>query len=78
MAMVSNKTCELVSSAFMSKLQPLAGRVKRLTFNNCKEFAAHAHIDEQLQSIAYFARPFTGLEWSSKENLNGLLRRPVL
>jgi len=36
----------------------MAVRVKTLTFDNGKEFAAHAHIDAQLQSTTYFARPF--------------------
>jgi IS30 family transposase len=55
---VSNKTCELVNSAILDKLKPMAGRVKMLAFDNGKEFAGHACIDGQLQSTAYFARPF--------------------
>jgi IS30 family transposase len=77
MAKVSNKTSELVSSAIVDKLQPLAARVKTLTFDNGKEFARHAYIDEQLQSTAYFARPFASWERGSNENLNGLLRQYV-
>jgi len=38
------------TSAIVDKLQPLAARVKTLTFDNGKEFAGHAHIDQQLQS----------------------------
>ena len=49
---VANKTSDLVSSAIVSNLKPLAARVKTLTFDNGKEFAAHAYIDEQLQSTA--------------------------
>jgi IS30 family transposase len=52
-------------------------RVKRLTFDNGKEFTGHAYIDQQLQSMAYFARPFTSWERGSNENLNGLLRQYV-
>jgi IS30 family transposase len=51
--------------------------VKTLTFDNGKEFAGHAHIDQQLQSTAYFARPFASWERGSNENLNGLLRQYV-
>ncbi len=36
----------------------LVARVKTLTINNGKEFAAHSYIDEQLQSTTYSARPF--------------------
>ena len=77
MAKVTNKTSALVSSAIVDKLQPLAARVKTLTFDNGKEFAGHAHIDQQLQSTAYFARPFASWERGSNENLNGLLRQYV-
>jgi transposase, IS30 family len=77
MAKVEKKTSELVSSAIVDKLQPLAARVKTLTFDNGKEFAGHAHIDQQLQSTAYFTRPFASWERGSNENLNGLLRQYV-
>ena len=77
MANVEKKTSELVSSAIVDKLQPMAARVKTLTFDNGKEFAGHAHIDQQLQSTAYFARPFASWERGSNENLNGLLRQYV-
>ena len=77
MAKVEKKRSELVSSAIVDKLQPLAARVKTLTFDNGKEFAVHTHIDQQLQSTAYFARPFASWERGSNENLNGLLRQYV-
>ncbi len=77
MAKVSNKTSELVGSAIVVKLKPMAARVKMQTFDNGKEFAGHAHIDQQLQSTAYFARPFASWERGSNENLNGLLRQYV-
>jgi IS30 family transposase len=76
-AKVTNKTSELVSSAIVDKLQPMAVRVKTLTFDNGKEFAAHAHIDAQLQSTTYFARPFASWERGSNENFNGLLRQYI-
>ena len=77
MAKVANKTSVLVSSAIVDKLKPMAARVKTLTFDNGKEFAAHAHIEEQLQSTAYFARPFASWERGSNENFNGLLRQYI-
>jgi IS30 family transposase len=61
----------------VDKLQPLAARVKTLTFDNGKEFAGHTYIDEQLQSTAYFGRPFASWERGSNENLKGLLRQYV-
>jgi IS30 family transposase len=47
-AKVTNKTSELVSSAIVDKLKPMDVRVKMLTFDNGKESAGHAYIDEQL------------------------------
>lgn len=41
MAKVVNKTSDLVGSAIVDKLTPLAARVKTLTFDNEKEFAGH-------------------------------------
>ena len=77
MAKVGKKTSELVSSAIVDKLKPMAVRVKTLTFDNGKEFAAHEHIDAQLQSTTYFARPFASWERGSNENFNGLLRQYI-
>ena len=39
MAKVVNKVSDLVSSATVDILKPLAARVKTLTFDNGKEFA---------------------------------------
>jgi IS30 family transposase len=77
MAKVEKKTSELVSSAIVDKLQPLAARVKTLTFDNGKEFAGHDYIDQQLQSTAYFAIPFASWERGSNKNLNGFLRQYI-
>jgi IS30 family transposase len=40
------KMSELVISATVDKLQPVAVRVKTLTFVNGKEFARLAHVDQ--------------------------------
>jgi IS30 family transposase len=77
MAKVEKKMSEFFSSAIVDKLQALAARVKTLTFDNCKEFVGHAYIDQQRQSMAYFARSFTSWERVSNENFNGLLRQYV-
>jgi IS30 family transposase len=63
MAKVVNKTSDFVGSATVNKLKPLSARMKTLTYDNGKEFAGHGQIDEQLQSTAYFARPFAS-SWS--------------
>ena len=42
-----------------------------------KVFAGHSLIDQQLNSTAYFARPFASWERGSNENINGLLRQYI-
>jgi IS30 family transposase len=61
----------------VSNLKPFCVRVKTLTYDNGKEFAGHCLIDKQLNSPAYFARPFASWERGSIENLNGLLRQYI-
>jgi IS30 family transposase len=78
MATVEKKTSELVSSAIMDKLKPMAARVKTLTFDNGKEFSGHVYNDKKkFQSTAYVAILFVSWERGSNENLNGLLRHTV-
>jgi IS30 family transposase len=67
-ATVTNKRSELVRSAIVDKLNPMAAQVKTLTFDSGKKFAGHVYIDEKLQSTAYFARSFAS--WERSENLN--------
>ena len=69
------KTSDLVSSVIVSSLKPFSIRVK--TLDNGKEFAALELFDQQLNSTAYFARPFASWERESNENLNGLLRQYI-
>ena len=77
MAKVSNKTAELVSAAIVTQLKPLMNRVSTLTFDNGKEFAQHAEIDQKLGSTTYFADPFCSWQRGSNENFNGLLRQYI-
>ena len=77
LAKVRNKTSDLVSSAIMAKLKPLAPLVKTLTFDNGKEFAEHSRIDTALQSTTYFADPFFSWQKGSNESLNGLLHQYI-
>ena len=76
-AKVINKTADLVSSAIISKLSPMAPLVKTITFDNGKEFAEHSRIDTALKSTTYFADPFASWQRGSNENFNGLLRQYI-
>jgi len=54
---VAHKTSDLVSRAIVEGLQPFVNRVKTLTCDKGKEFAAIIQIDQALSSTGYFARP---------------------
>ncbi|MSP03688.1 MAG: IS30 family transposase [Acetobacteraceae bacterium] len=77
LAKVANKTADLVASAIVNRLSPLAPLVKTITYDNGKEFADHAHIDNELGSTAYFADPFSSWQRGTNKNLNGLVRQYV-
>jgi len=74
---VTRKTSDLVSQAIIKSLAPLAQRVRTVNYDNGKEFADHAVVDEALKSTAYFADPFASWQRGSNENFNGLLRQYI-
>jgi IS30 family transposase len=74
---VDRKTAEQVSAAIIERLKPMAARVKTITYDNGKEFAAHKAIDQSLGSTAYFADPFASWQRGSNENYNGLIRQYI-
>jgi len=76
-AKVDRKTAEQVRQAIINKLEPLACLVKTITFDNGKEFADHALIDQALNSTSYFAQPYASWQRGSNENYNGLLRQYI-
>ena len=77
LAKVENKTADLVSTAIIKRLKPIARQVRTLTYDNGKEFAGHAAIDQALGSTAYFADPYSSWQRGSNENLNGLIRQYI-
>jgi transposase, IS30 family len=77
LAKVENKTSEAVSQAIINRLKPYVARVTTLTYDNGREFADHARIDDELNSTAYFADPFASWQRGSNENFNGLLRQYI-
>ena len=50
-------------------------KVRTLTYDNGKEFADHAAIDQSLGPISYFADPYSSWQRGLNENLNGLIRQ---
>jgi IS30 family transposase len=77
LAHVTRKTSDLVSQAIITSLAPLSQRVRTVTYDNGKEFADHAAVDDVLRSTAYFADPYAIWQRRSNENFNGLLRQYI-
>ena len=77
LAKVERKSADLVSTAIIKRLKPIAKQVRTLTYDNGKEFADHAAIDKALSSTAYFADPYSSWQRGSNENLNGLIRQYI-
>ena len=74
---VSRKTSQLVRCAIIEGLKPISEKVKTITFDNGLEFSDHAMIDDALDSVSYFADPFSSWQRGSNENLNGLVRQYI-
>ena len=74
-ALVQDMSALTVSQAIVQAMKPLGGLVKTLTYDNGKEFAQHAWVDEKLDTTAYFADPYSSWQRGSNENYNGLLRQ---
>lgn len=56
-------------------LAPIQHRVKTITYDNGREFAAHQDMEQQLEAKVYFAHPYASWERGTNENTNGLLRQ---
>ena len=72
---VSHKRADLVSSAAIELLFPLAHWVHTITADNGKEFAAHENIAKAINADIYFAHPYASWERGTNENTNGLIRQ---
>jgi IS30 family transposase len=72
---LSDKTAQAVLRASKQILSPLAERVQTITYDNGKEFAAHAEIATLLNAQTYFAKPYHSWERGLNEHTNGLVRQ---
>jgi transposase, IS30 family len=75
LALVQDRSAHTVSRAIVAALKPLGRLLKTLTYDNGKEFAHHAWVDEQLATTGYFADPYSSWQRGTNENYNGLLRQ---
>lgn len=71
---VSNKTAELIVQATLEKLGQ-GFPVLSITYDNGKEFSAHADIASALGAVCYFAKPYHSWERGLNEHTNGLVRQ---
>mgnify|MGYP003596323242 CR=1 FL=1 len=76
-AKVEHKTAQLVRQACIKLLTPFKDHVHTITFDNGKEFAEHALIDQSIGCTTYFAKPYSSWQRGSNENTNGLIRQYI-
>ena len=74
-AKAPDKSAQAVTDALLTALQPQAGLVHTLTYDNGKEFAYHQTVAEGLDAQGYFAHPYHSWERGLNENTNGLIRQ---
>lgn len=75
LAKLPDKTAAAVVKACKRKLRPITDRIKTITYDNGKEFAAHAEIAADLGAQTYFAKPYHSWERGLNEHTNGLVRQ---
>ena len=72
---VARNTSALVSAGILVQLAAVQAMVKTITFDNGREFAAHASIGAALGASMFFANPYCSWERGLNENTNGLIRQ---
>lgn len=72
---VDFKTAANVGLAMIQLLKPYQKRLKTITLDNGKEFAAHEEVSKRLNVDIYFAHPYSSWERGLNENTNGLIRQ---
>jgi IS30 family transposase len=75
LAKLPAKTANAVVTASQRVLAPLAHRVETITYDNGKEFAAHAAIANSLGALCFFAKPYHAWQRGLNEHTNGLVRQ---
>jgi len=75
LAKLPDKTANSVVKASRRLLLPLAHRIETITYDNGKEFAAHAAIASSLGALSFFAKPYHAWERGLNEHTNGLVRQ---
>ena len=74
MAKLPRATAQATRAAVVRKLKSTRHQARTITFDNGKEFAAHAAITRATGAAVYFATPYHAWERGVNENTNGLIR----
>ena len=69
LAKLPDKNANFVVQACARVLLPLADRIETITYDNGKEFAAHAQIVTSLGALSYFAKPYHSWNAASTNTL---------
>lgn len=70
-----DKSAQAVVEGCRNVLFPIAHKIETITYDNGKEFAAHADIAAMLGAKMYFAKPYHSWERGLNEHTNGLVRQ---
>lgn len=74
LAIVPNKSAEVVSKAIVSLLAPFKDQIRSLTSDKGTEFALHKQTTQQLNIPWFFCDPYCSQQRGRNENQNGLIR----
>jgi IS30 family transposase len=72
---VNSKHKTIVASSLIDMLRPVYSAVKSITYDNGKEFADHEKVNNAVNCVSFFAKPYHSWERGQNENANGLLRQ---
>ena len=77
MRKVDRADAATVARAVVDVGKPHEDRFETITYDNGREFAAHADMAKALSASVYFAKPYHSWERGLNENTNGLIRQYI-
>jgi len=77
MAKVDKADAETVANTVIDIGKPHEDRFETITYDNGREFAAHATMATALRVAVFFAKPYHSWERGVNENTNGLIRQYI-
>jgi IS30 family transposase len=77
MSKVDRACAEIVANAVIDSAKPHVDKFMTITYDNGREFAAHATVAAALGVAVFFAKPYHSWERGLNENTNGLIRQYI-